>query len=262
MTMVAMEFAAARLRLGWTGLALAAAALTQAAATQAQLPFSPGEELTYRLRVGGLGTVGTGTMRVEGPVYLRGTSTLLLRSEMRSTLATVNGIGRTSSWLDPIGMRALRFEKHERTPFARLDEAIDLFGPRREWRTADGTVGRSPTNAPLDELSFIYFVRTLPLAPGAVFTFDRHFDPRRNPISIRVVRREPISVGAGRFQAFVVEMRVRDPQRYRGTGLITLHISDCPSRLPLRIESSVPTMGTTVLTLERHVAARIAAAGR
>jgi len=55
-------------------------------------------------------------------------------------------------------------------------------------------------------------------------------------------------------------MRVKDPERYGGEGVIRLHLSDDVHRYPIRIESSVPVLGATVLTLEsittppRHLA--------
>ena len=59
-------------------------------------------------------------------------------------------------------------------------------------------------------------------------------------------------MGAGEFTAWVVEMRVQDPARYKGEGVIRIHLSDSACRLPLRIESRVPSMGKTVLSLESH----------
>ena len=63
--------------------------------------------------------------------------------------------------------------------------------------------------------------------------------------------------GAFRYMAqarhtgkIVVEMRVRDPHRYRGEGVIRFHLSDDVHRYPIRIESSVPVLGATILTLE------------
>jgi len=47
-------------------------------------------------------------------------------------------------------------------------------------------------------------------------------------------------------------MRVRDPRRYRGEGVIRIHITDDRCRLPVRIQSTMPVVGTTVLTLESH----------
>jgi hypothetical protein len=50
----------------------------------------------------------------------------------------------------------------------------------------------------------------------------------------------------------LVEMRVKDPRRYRGEGVIRIHLSDDRCRLPLRIESRMPVVGTAVLSLESH----------
>jgi hypothetical protein len=236
------------------GVALAVALVlcSSPAIAQSTLPFYAGEELTYRMQLGILGTIGGGTMSVEGPIDVRGTGTLLLHSSFRSNVIMVKGVDETRSWIDPERMRTLRFEKHERTPLSRQDEAVEVFGPERRWVDADGTTGRSASDLPLDELSFIYFIRTLDLVPGATLQFNRHFDQSRNPITVRVMGRERIRVGAGEFDALVVEMTVQDPARYRGEGIIRIHLSDGPCRLPLRIESRVPSMGKTVLTLESH----------
>jgi len=234
------------------GLAIVAHILPASLVAQTHLPFSPGEELTYRMRSGFLGTVGRGTMSVDGPVTYRGVETLLLSSEMRSTVAVVRGLDRTRSWFDPASMRTLKSQKHERSPFASQDATVEVYGAEKRWLAADGTSGASFSAFPLDELSFLYFIRTLPMSPGSTHTFDRHFDTARNPITVRVIARERITVGAGEFAALKVEMRVRDPNRYQGEGIILIHLSDDASRIPLRIESAIPVFGKSVLTLESH----------
>jgi len=78
----------------------------------------------------------------------------------------------------------------------------------------------------------------------------RHYDAARNPIAVRVVGRDTVRTSAGTFSTIVVEMRVKDPRRYGGEGVIRLHLSDDTFRYPVRIESSVPVLGATVLTLE------------
>ena len=107
-----------------------------------------------------------------------------------------------------------------------------------------------PTGAPLDELSFVYFLRTLRLADGDTYSFDRHYDTARNPIRIRVVGRGPVRVPAGEFRAIEVEMRVRDARQYGGEGLIRLHLTDDAHRTPVRIESRIPRAGHMTLLLE------------
>lgn len=216
------------------------------------LPFVVGESLVYEVRVGNL-AAGRGTMSIEGPVDVRGVATLLLRSDMRAGVGLLNGSGRSRSWLDSERMASLRFAKDERKLLSRHSEAVDMYPAERRWKAADGRSGGSVTDAPLDELSFIYFVRTLPLAPEARFSFTRHFEEGRNPVSVSVVRREKVTVPAGTFATIVVEMLVKDPRHYQGEGVIRLHLTDDDCRLPVRIESTVPGIGRTVLELESAV---------
>jgi hypothetical protein len=53
----------------------------------------------------------------------------------------------------------------------------------------------------------------------------------------------------GELRAFLVEMRVRDPRHYKGEGIIRIHLSDDACRVPLRIQSEMPVVGTAVLTI-------------
>ena len=56
----------------------------------------------------------------------------------------------------------------------------------------------------------------------------------------------------GGFATLLVEMRVKDPARYRGDGVIRINLTDDHCRIPVRIESAVPLAGDATLTLERH----------
>jgi hypothetical protein len=220
------------------------------------LPFSVGERLTYRVRVPKVRASGHGAMWVEGPVDVRGTPTYLLRFDMKAGLGPFKGVDRTQSWLDRDRMISLRYTKEESHPLSKHNEAVELFPDERRWDAGDDGAGEIATDAPLDELSFLYFLRTLALATDTTLEFSRHFAAERNPTTVRVVGRETISIDAGVFQTVVVEMRVKDPRRYKGDGVIRIHLTDDRCRLPVRIESAMPVLGTTVLTLESHTHAR------
>jgi hypothetical protein len=214
-------------------------------------PFYPGERLEYAVRLSGVGLRGKGAMWTDGPETVRGVETWVLHFGFKARLGPVKVSDMTESWLDPRRMASLRFVKHEQHPLSRHDDDVALFPEEMRWSAADGSAGETITAEPLDELSFIYFLRTVPLATDSVYRFDRHFDAARNPTTVRVLRRESVTVGAGTFDAVLVEMRVRDPARYRGEGVIRIHFSDDDRRLPLRIESTLPVAGTALLTLEK-----------
>jgi hypothetical protein len=215
-------------------------------------PFFAGERLTYGVRLSRFGGSGKGEMSVEGPVEIRGISVYLLKSTVETRVGPMKVVNRTESWLDATRMAALRFRKRERSfGTGGGDESVEMFPEQRRWEAKDGRAGDSMSDAPLDELSFIYFLRTVSLDADSVYRFDRHFDTARNPTTVRVVGREEITTPAGRFSTVVVEMRVRDAGRYNGDGIIRINLSDDPCRLPVRIESSVPVAGKATLTLER-----------
>jgi len=235
---------------GLVVLAIGVCASTWPPAGNATLPFSVGEKLTYEVRVATGGKVGTATMWIEGPVDVRGVSTYVLRFDSRIRIAFLNAVSRSSSWFDPLRGSSLRFFKHEQNPLAHHDESVDLFPDLKEWKSAQGEVGRSPSDTPLDELSFMYFIRTLPMTPGSTYSFDRHFDLARNPITVNVIRREIIPTPMGELRVVLVEMRVRDPRHYKGEGIIRIHLTDDDCRLPARIESTMPVVGTATLTID------------
>lgn len=216
----------------------------------AALPFSVGERISYEVRLGNGNRVGTATMWIEGPVDVRGTSTYLLRFDSRVRIALLSAVSRSSSWFDPVRGSALRFTKHEQNPLTRNDESVDFYPDQKEWKTANGETGASPSNTPLDELSFMYFIRTLPMIPGATYRVDRHFDLARNPTTVNVIRREMIPTPMGELRTVLVEMHVRDPRHYKGDGVIRINLTDDPCRLPARIESTMPVVGKAILTID------------
>jgi len=204
------------------------------ATTASQLPFVPGEA----------------SMWIEGPVDVRGTSTYLLRFDSRVRIALLSGVSSSSSWFDPEAGSSLRFRKSERSPLGRATESVEMFPATRSWTGADGTTGVSPQGSPLDELSFIYFIRTLPMVAGEPRRYDRHFDAARDPVIIQVVRPEVIPTALGEVRTMLVEMRVRDPKHYKQDGIIRFNISNDACRLPVRIESTMPVIGKAVLTMK------------
>jgi hypothetical protein len=221
------------------------------------LPFPVGEVLRYRVNVSLGGNIGHGEMRVEGPVTERGVITWRLVSEMKAKRGFVKATDRTISWLDPVRFASTRFEKQERHPLSRSDEAIEIDASAGTYRELSGDRKgsddgeRRPLGAPnpLDELSFLYFLRTLPLDREGAHNFSRHFDEARNPTMVSVGAEEVVETALGPFQTRVVVMHVRDPRHFKGIGLIKLNIDTSACRLPVRIVSKMPIVGTTTLTL-------------
>lgn len=244
-------------------VALVMLACPAEAVAQAPLPFGPGEESVFRAS-GRLGGLGTATLRVDD-TRDEGTAAYLLTFAFRGRFGPARLEDSTRSWLEPASFRALRYAKRERTPLTRKDVDVRFDARDGRWTSAEGRGGELATREPLDELSFLFYLRTIPLEDGASFTVRRHYDPSRNPVQVRVLGRERLRVQAGEFATVGVEIRVRDPERYRsgdGTGVIRIWMSDDERRVPVRIESRAPVIGRVVMQLVSHTPGGAAVAQR
>jgi hypothetical protein len=247
---------------GGLAAALMVCASTAAAQDAPRLPFFVGERLAYRVHSSRVGDVGRAQMVVDTSEDVRGTSTAVLRFSFKAKVGFVSAEDQTESWLDLRRLASLRFHKHERHPLSKHDERVELYPEDHRWQSSDGAEGASATDAPLDELSFMYVLRTLPLDADTAVRLDRHFDAARNPTTVRVLEHRTVTTEAGTFRTILLEMRVKDPRRYKGEGVIRIDLTDDHCRIPVRIESTMPVVGRTTMTLdaENHAGHHLARA--
>ncbi|MEX2280894.1 MAG: DUF3108 domain-containing protein, partial [Gemmatimonadota bacterium] len=218
-----------------------------------QLPFGPGESLEFKVQSSRFGKIGTAVMRVTADT-IRGQEAWLLAFDFSAKVILFKASDQTRSWFDPACFSSLRYTKRERSPVTKRDENVEIFPAERRWENGSGSF-TSETEHPLDELSFLYYLRTLPLEDGAIYTVKRHFDPARNPVTITVLRRERLEdrENEAYYQTVVVEMRVRDSRQSGGFSVLRLHVTDDEFKVPVRIESSMPVGGTMIMTLKARL---------
>ncbi|MDB4887785.1 MAG: hypothetical protein JWN79_3223 [Gemmatimonadetes bacterium] len=226
----------------------------------APLPFAVGERLVYD-GTAGPGLRGRGEMWIDGPEEVRGTSVIVLHFTFAAKVGFLKVADKTTSWLDPIRMSALRFVKEEHHLLARRSEDVSMEPLEHRWTATDGREGTTQSDAPLDELSFIYAIRTFSLGGDSTLVLDRHFDAARSPTTLRSLGRGTVTTPAGTFATREVEMRVRDSRNYKGEGSIRFSLSDDACRRPVRIQSTIPGAGTVVLTLRSALPVIAACAG-
>src|SRR5260370_110909 len=76
---------------------------------------------------------------------------------------------------------------------------------------------RISASEPLDDVSFLFYARTLPLRVGDVDTIPRYFKQGRDVI-LRVLRKERITVPAGPFETIVVQPTITNAGGLFGQG--------------------------------------------
>jgi hypothetical protein len=102
---------------------------------------------------------------------------------------------------------------------------------------------------PLDEGSFVYFMRSTPLEVGKTYEFDRYYHLDRNPVRIDVVRRERVTVPAGEFDAILIRPTIKSKGLFSEKGDAEVWLADDSTRRVLRLKSKLP-FGTLYLELK------------
>ena len=233
--------------LGALALAPAADAQTRARA----VPWAAGELASYQVRLGGVG-VGRGTLEVVGTEMIRGENTYHTRMTLDGGVPLARVHDRFESWIDTEGLFSRRFHQNQREARFRRNRTYDFFPETRTWRRENGETGTLPTDQPLDDVSFIYFARTLPLEVGATYTLPRYFKTDGNPVVLQVLRRETVEVPAGRYRTIVVRPVIRTDGLFGEGGRAEVYFSDDERRIPVLIRSRVRLIGSLTMQLRSY----------
>ncbi|HEY8312035.1 MAG TPA: DUF3108 domain-containing protein, partial [Gemmatimonadaceae bacterium] len=104
---------------------------------------------------------------------------------------------------------------------------------------------------PLDDGSFLFFVRTLPLEVGHTYESNRYFRPERNPIRVRVLRKETIEVPAGRFDCVVLQPVIKTQGIFSENGNAEVWLSDDSRHILVQLKSKL-SFGSINLYLKSY----------
>jgi hypothetical protein len=105
----------------------------------------------------------------------------------------------------------------------------------------------------LDDISFLYFVRTLPLEVGQTYTFPRYFREDGNPVVLKVLRKEKVSVPVGTFETIVVQPIIQTSGLFGDGGKAEVYFTDDDQRILVQMKSKVPVLKSLNLVLESYV---------
>lgn len=217
----------------------------------APVPFAVGEQLNFRLEVKWFFISGSGTasMAVAALDTVRGNPAYRLDFRTRGSIAVFKINDRQRSWLDARELFAHRFEqKLDQTGYSR-DKTYEFLPDEMRFVNLANPVdsGALASALPLDDVSFIYFVRTLPLKVGDVYTEARYFKADGNPVTVRVLRTERITVPAGTFDAVVVQPIIRTQGLFSEGGEAEVWFSNDARHIPLKVRAKV---SIATLTME------------
>jgi hypothetical protein len=218
------------------------------------VPFGPGEDLLYQVKLG-IFSVGEGHLRVLPVDTVRGRRTYPLELTLNGSAffgaAKVRDLFQ--SWMDVHTLSSLRFRKDQHELSYKSQKWYEIYPERQEWDRAEPEIDESgPTisEQPLDEIAFLFFIRTLDLEVGEEYTFNNYFKEDGNPVVLRVLRREVKEVPAGTFRTIVVQPIIQTDGLFSEGGEAEVYLTDDDERHIIHLRSNIPVMGSLSLNLK------------
>jgi hypothetical protein len=220
------------------------------------VPFDQGEKLTFDVRFGGI-KVGTGRMEVLGTTDVRGREAWHTRFTVKGGIPLYKVNDRLESWIDTRTFESLRFVQDLEEGRRDRERFYEIF-PERSTYSEKGEVEHAPSvDDPLDDAAFMYFVRTIPLEVGKTYAFNRYFRPDRNPVQIRVLRKETVKVPAGTYETIVIQPVIKSKGIFSEKGHAEMWLTDDSRRLLVQMKTDL-SIGSLNLYLRGYVPGSVA----
>ena len=207
------------------------------------VPFTVGEEMIYKASFGGL-PAGTAKMRVDGIETVRDRQAYHLVFTIDGGIPGFRIHDRYDSWIDVMTLSSLRHRQEISEGRYSRTTVYEIFPEQAEYRKNDEPPQTSVSN-PLDDGSFVYAVRMVPMRVGETNRLDRYFRPDRNPVTLVGLRTESVKVGAGTFDAIVVSPSIKANGLFSENGNAEIWFTDDERRLPVKIKSKFAKISLT-----------------
>jgi uncharacterized protein DUF3108 len=201
---------------------------------RAQVPFTVGEELTYRASFGVI-HAGTARMRVDGIELVRGRPAYHVLFSIDGGVPFFRVHDRYESWIDVQTLSSLRHRQQISEGRYKRNTTYEIYPERGTYEEGDSVF--TSVSHPLDDGSFIYAIRVAGIKVGETRRDDRYFRPDRNPVVLTGLRQESVQVGAGNFAATVVQPSIKANGIFSDRGEAQVWFSDDARRYPVLLRS-------------------------
>lgn len=219
---------------------------------RAVVPFGVGERAEYQVKYGPF-SVGRGAMEVLSLDTVRGRETWRTTFRVRGGVPGYRVNNLMQSWLDTQTLASLRhWQDFDEGPNER-ERRFEIF-PDSVY-VQDNREPQPTVALPLDDGSFLYFIRTIPLEVGREYSYDRYFRPDRNPVRFQVLRKERIRVPAGEFETVVIRPIIKSRGVFAENGRAEVWLTDDTRRLMVQMKTHL-SIGSLSLYLRSYTPAK------
>jgi hypothetical protein len=197
------------------------------------MPFGVGERMEYVAKLGKM-HVGSGSMEVVGVEDLRGRRAVHTKFMLHGRWLFYSANYLLESWVDQEQFSSLRFTQDSDDDPTDRDRVFEIYPDRTMYRVNNGPELPSVEN-PLDEGALLYYVRTMDLEVGQTYELNRYFRPDRNPVIVKVLRRETVDLPAGKFKTIVIQPIIKSRGIFSEGGQAQIWLSDDKDRIMVQM---------------------------
>jgi hypothetical protein len=218
--------------------------------------FGVGETLSYSIGWEKI-VAGHGQMIVGDVIDSAGHLCYPIESHVRSTsfISTFYKVDdRITTLLDARQLYPLEYNKSIAEGRYRKNRHVSFDPERGLAVSGDDTLAMPPYVH--DDLSLLYFVRTMDLVPGQDIELDIYGGKKLYRLTVKIVRKERIRVEAGMFSTIVVEPLLQAAGLFKHEGRVRVWLTDDRLHLPVLMKSKV-VVGSIVAELEDYRLGRI-----
>jgi hypothetical protein len=212
-------------------------------------PFTVGEQMVFDGKFGFL-PVGRAEVVLEARDTVRGHPALRSRFSVNGGPSWFGVHDNYTSWFDPETLISYRYHQDIHEGRYSRNTVYDIFSAQGIF-TKNAVDTNLTVLEPLDDQSFIYFLRTLPLAVGQHYEWNRYFMANKNPVIVDVERREEVEVPAGKFMCLVLKPTIKASGIFGEGGHAEVWISDDDRRLIVQMKSGL-SFGSLNLYLKSY----------
>ena len=228
----------------------------------AERSFAVGERADYDIKYGVI-HAGTGSLTVMGIDTVRnrdcyrfrltaaaGVNLLLYKYASRDTM---------QSWVDTASFQSLRFNQDQLANGRPRTKRYEIF-PERLTYTDGNRPEQTSVAEPLDDIAFLYFVRTQTLDVGTTKEWPRYFKSGSNPVALQVLRKETIKAAGRTWNTIVVRPIIKTSTMF-GDGQAQVWISDDSARVIVQLNTKLSIGSITMRLTSYQPSASVKAVG-
>jgi hypothetical protein len=207
-----------------------------------QNAFSVGERLLFNVNYGII-TAGYAEMSIPQYDTVLGNTTYKVQFNVRST-PTFDFFfevrDRYETYLDTGGTFPWRFEQHINEGKFKRDYTAIFDHKNLTARTGEGEY-------PIPEyvhdiMSAFYYARTIDYSSfkvGQRVHLSNFYKGKTNPLDIKYLGKQKVSVAAGTFSCIIVEPMVKEGGLFKSEGRILIWLTDDERKIPVKVNTKV-----------------------